>query len=375
MTMRMGMTRSAALQAALAIGLLAAGGAWAATPAEIYKQVSPSVWRVFSYDADGKPISQGSAVVIAAETLLTNCHVLAKGKSYSIRQDNTMLGAKLQHADIDRDMCQLTVRGLKAPAVQIGDSDKLVVGQRIYTLGNPLGQELTLSDGLVSALRMDNQQHLGLIQISAPISPGSSGGGLFDESGALVGITSAGFEKAQNVNLAIPIKWLQELVERSRAALARYKAAEKTQASAPRAAPPVAQVPPPAAPAPAAPTPPAAVARIIPVASGFADIGDVEKLNKLVLSNPRAKAAYEDFLTRPLPRAFAVTAAGGSYESWGLKPKNPASNPDPAQRIIGDCENYHQRQCVLYAIDNVVVYQPKQDVKTAAQQQATKEQK
>ena len=211
MTMRLSISATA-----LTLACMATGGIQAAAPDKVYSMVAPSVWRVVSYDAAGKALAQGSAVVIAPETLLTNCHVLAQAKSFTIRQDNTIVGARLQYIDVERDMCQIVARNLKAPAVRIGDSDKVVVGQRIYTLGNPLGLELTLSDGLVSALRKDDAQHLRYIQISAPISHGSSGGGLFDEEGRLIGITSAGLDKGQNLNLAIPIKWQQELAAEPR---------------------------------------------------------------------------------------------------------------------------------------------------------------
>jgi S1-C subfamily serine protease len=340
--------------AAFALAWLAAGGAGATTPDKLYNIISPSIWRVVSYDASGKPLAQGSAVVIAPETLLTNCHVLAQAKSFSIRQDNAMFGAKLQYIDVERDMCQIVARNLSAPAVRIGDSDKLVVGQRIYTLGNPLGLELTLSDGLVSALRKDDDQRLRYIQISAPISHGSSGGGLFDEEGRLVGITSAGLDKGQNLNLAIPIKWQQELSGRSRAALARYTGGSKSAAEA-------------AAPEAAAPGKPAFRHTVAPVASGYAAIGDVEKLLAI---NPRAKQSYEEFLTRPMPRAFALGVGRGWFTAWTSKPKNPSDDPDPAVRVLSLCENFHHRKCVLYAVDDVVVYQ-QPETKTATNSQGT----
>src|SRR5205085_7173713 len=102
---------------------------------------APSVWRVFAYDADGIAFSQGSAVVIGKETLLTNCHVLAKFKRLAVKQDNASFDAQLQHVDVERDMCQITVRNLTAPPAEIGNSDALVVGEKVYALGNPKGME------------------------------------------------------------------------------------------------------------------------------------------------------------------------------------------------------------------------------------------
>lgn len=332
---------------ALAMACMAPGAVRAAAPDKVYSMVAPSVWHVVSYDAAGKALAQGSAVVIAPETLLTNCHVLAQAKSFTIRQDNVVVGAKLQYIDVERDMCQIVARNLKAPAVRMGDSDKVVVGQRIYTLGNPLGLELTLSDGLVSALRKDDAQHLRYIQISAPISHGSSGGGLFDEEGRLVGITSAGLDKGQNLNLAIPIKWQQELSGRSRAALARYAGGSKA----------VDPVPVASAPASGTKTPKRSrtfTHAVEPVASGYAAIDDIDRVMAV---NPRAREAYEEFLTRPLPRAFAFGVGRGWWSAWTSRPLHPEDDPDPAIRVLPGCENHHKRKCVLYAVDNVVVYQ------------------
>jgi S1-C subfamily serine protease len=202
---------------ALASLTLATPVSAALPPNQLYAKLAPSVWRVYAHDAQGKEFSQGSGIVIDNDTIITNCHVIARGKFYSIRQENRSFNARLTYADPLRDMCQLDVRNFAAPSVVIGDSDKVGVGERIYALGNPRGMELTLSDGLVSALRKDDAQRLHLIQITAPISPGSSGGGLFDEDGKLIGITTLQRIDGQNLNLAIPVNWLRDLPARSAA--------------------------------------------------------------------------------------------------------------------------------------------------------------
>jgi serine protease Do len=61
---------------------------------------------------------------------------------------------------------------------------------------------------------------------------------------------------------------------------------------------------------------------------------------------------------RPLPRAFAVSENGGSYQAWSRTPRDPADSPDPAVRVISGCEKFHQSHCRLYAVDRVVVYRP-----------------
>lgn len=199
--------------------------AHALEPDEIFRRVQESVMLVKVYDAKDAPMGTGSAVLIAHENLVTSCHVLAKANRIEIKQDNVTYGAELVHIDVERDLCQIRAKNYRAKPVEIGNSDMVRVGKKVYALGNPRGLELTLSDGLVSALRKDADGKLRYIQTTAPISPGSSGGGLFDSDGKLIGVTSMYRADSQNLNFAIPINMLRELPERSKQALA--KAAEK----------------------------------------------------------------------------------------------------------------------------------------------------
>jgi hypothetical protein len=107
------------------------------------------------------------------------------------------------------------------------------------------------------------------------------------------------------------------------------------------------------APAPKLIPPPARPAA--PAASSYADINDLSKLERY---RAGVRAAYQDFLKRPLPRAFALSDNGGSYQAWSRTPRDPADSPDPAVRVIGGCEKFHQSHCKLYAVDRVVVYRP-----------------
>lgn len=202
-----------------------AGAAAALTPAEVYALASPSVWRVVTYDVDGLQLGQGSAVVVGAETLATNCHVLAKAKRVVVRHDKASFDARLDLWDAPRDVCQLRAAGLAAPPVRILPTASVVVGTNVYAIGTPRGLELTMSAGLVSSLRRNAAGQVILVQTSASISRGSSGGGLFDDTGALVGLTTIGSVTgdAQNLNFAIPADWIVELPERH--ARARGKAA------------------------------------------------------------------------------------------------------------------------------------------------------
>ncbi len=186
------------------------------TPEQIFVQVSPSVVVVDIFDAKGKFIGQGSGAVIGAGQVITNCHVAQKSKNLQVRQSGKTFKATLQYADPNRDLCQLSVPDLQAPPVALGTAKKLRVGQRVYAIGAPQGLELTLSEGLISSLRpYEGSQY---IQTSAAISPGSSGGGLFDDQGRLIGITTFQFIEGQNLNFALPVDWIGELPKRAQAA-------------------------------------------------------------------------------------------------------------------------------------------------------------
>jgi len=211
-------------------------GAWPASAeslsaAQIYARLEPSIWVVRTFDKDQLPLGQGSAVVIGPETLITNCHVLRKGKRVEVTHAKALSVATLELWDTARDLCQLRAPGVSAPAVPLA-SDAVVVGQTVYALGAPAGLELTLSAGLVSGLRHDDAERLTAIQTSAAISPGSSGGGLFDEQGRLIGITTAFVGgNTQNLNLALPVSMVHELPERHASAQAAKGAPLKPAAA------------------------------------------------------------------------------------------------------------------------------------------------
>jgi len=223
-------------RAAVRVALLIAGTsvcalAQALAPNEVYAKVSPSVWRVVVYDADGLPYGLGSGVVIGPERIVTNCHVLAKARRVSVKHDTQSHEAHLELWDPPRDVCQLRVPGLDAPAVALGAAERLQVGQNVYAIGNPRGLDLTMSAGLLSSIRRNDRQQIVLLQTSAAISRGSSGGGLFDDQGVLIGLTTIGSVSgdAQNLNFAVPADWVRELPDRH----ARLNA--ERAASAPRA--------------------------------------------------------------------------------------------------------------------------------------------
>lgn len=206
----------------------------AMTAQEVYQAVASSVWGVATFDDSNRVIGTGSAVVIGPGQLVTNCHVLGKAKALVVRKENVTYGAKLSHADVQRDLCLLKVDNFSATQVEVAPLSQIKIGSKAYAIGNPRGFEQTISEGLVSGIRRNDKDEIEFIQTSAAISPGSSGGGLFDDQGRLMGVTTLGFlEKAQNLNFAVPGQWIAEVPTRAAAALATRELARQSATRTP----------------------------------------------------------------------------------------------------------------------------------------------
>ncbi len=185
-------------------------------PASLFKKVSPSVVVVRSTEQDrpgSKAGSQGSGVVIADNTVITNYHVVKYAPVLRIEYQGKRYKAKIQYADVERDLCQLIVEDLAAPPIDKVSYKTLGTGDGVFAIGAPQGLDLTLSQGLISSIRVKGESIL--IQTSAAISKGSSGGGLFDKEGRLIGITTLMVSTGQNLNFAVPADWIDELPGRS----------------------------------------------------------------------------------------------------------------------------------------------------------------
>ena len=201
------------LQCFLIIVVLFFGTAvYSKTASEIFDAVSSSVVVIQTYDVKGNDQSLGSGVVVANDIIATNCHVIKDAAKIKVVYKGKQYLATVQYTDWDRDVCTLNVTGINAPAVVKGSTGRLKVGLRVYAIGAPQGLELTLSEGIISSLRsVDSGQYL---QITAPVSHGSSGGGLFDEEGRLIGLPTFSLVEGQQLNFAVPVEWITELPER-----------------------------------------------------------------------------------------------------------------------------------------------------------------
>jgi hypothetical protein len=178
------------------------------TPNDLFKSASQSVYVVLAFANQTaleniQPLAQGSAVAIDDFHLLTNCHVLEGGEVFVIgkSESETLNSATIVQADSSGDRCIVRSNNSVTPVQGVRRFESLEVGEGVFAIGSPSGLENTLSEGLVSGKR--NHNDLSLVQTSASISPGSSGGGLFDSRGNLVGITTMYLRDAQNLNFAI----------------------------------------------------------------------------------------------------------------------------------------------------------------------------
>jgi S1-C subfamily serine protease len=246
---------------------------------EIFQRASPSVFVVEALGQDGNVAMLGSAVAVDRNLLVTNCHVANGGSFLRVSRGKEKWGATLIGAVPYHDLCGLTIdsatpepwetmnefranwpdadlsddqirtnlqdptkfrsafpnydgltddeihqiittrvkpRGPALAPVDLVPSSKLQIGERVYAIGSPEGLELTFSEGVISAFRDSEGVHL--IQTSAPISPGSSGGGLFDTHGRLVGITTFQLKEGQSLNFALPGEWVTDLLEHAKSA-------------------------------------------------------------------------------------------------------------------------------------------------------------
>ena len=111
------------------------------------------------------------------------------------------------------------ITGIDVPALPLGDSDTVQIGDKVYVAGNPKGLEGTFSDGIISAIRPGGVPPLvrgKILQMTAPVSPGSSGGPVLNDGGEVIGISVGWFytvEMLQNLNFAIPVNYLKQLAK------------------------------------------------------------------------------------------------------------------------------------------------------------------
>jgi len=242
------MTRSSSGLCALALLLVAgqASAQRAVTPrgplaadelahVEVFRRLSPSVVHIttlevardlFSRNLQQVPRGAGTGFVWdSAGHIVTNFHVIQGGNAATVTlADQSVHRANLVGAFPDRDLAVLKIDAPKEklPAIPIGTSRDLLVGQKVYAIGNPFGLDQSLTTGIVSALNreidsVNNRTIRGVIQTDAAINPGNSGGPLLDSAGRLIGVNTAIYSPSgasAGIGFAIPVDEVNRIVPR-----------------------------------------------------------------------------------------------------------------------------------------------------------------
>lgn len=172
---------------------------------DIVEEAMPSVVLIVIYDKTGDIYGVGSGFFIEPGKILTNAHVVEDAYSAEVSSENEYYDQiTVLKSDIASDLALIEVEDRGEPVLEFEEEEKIRPGQRVIVIGNPLGLEKTISDGLISAIRaVDGKPQA--IQISAPISPGSSGGPLLNLNGRVIGVASASIVEGQNLNFAIGV--------------------------------------------------------------------------------------------------------------------------------------------------------------------------
>lgn len=216
--------------------------AYEKTPQQIAHDTLPSTVLLEMKDSNGQPLSFGSGFFIGEREIATNLHVVegaAQGSAKLYDQKEQYEIAGYTALDVDNDLIILKIKNEDqaiVPGVILGNSDSVHQGETIYAVGNPVPNtrepeelEGTISNGIISGIRMTERSYKR-IQITAPISPGSSGGPVLNTNGEVIGVSVQALpslqpipspepqktqyiNRAQNLNLAIPSNYLKSLLQ------------------------------------------------------------------------------------------------------------------------------------------------------------------
>jgi hypothetical protein len=174
----------------------------------IAKAANGAIVSIVMSDKDGRAIAQGTGFLVSQDgRILTNYHVIAEGSSAVVKlpEGAFYVVDGVLAFDKARDVAVIKAHGENFRTLTLGNSDRLQVGEEVVAIGNPLSLESTVSNGIVSGIRTVEEEGGKFLQVTTPISPGSSGGPLFNRAGEVVGITTLYLKGGENLNFAIPI--------------------------------------------------------------------------------------------------------------------------------------------------------------------------
>ena len=213
-TLRLGQFLWGSLIAFLILPLCGVPPVNAQTPQEIAKKTLAATVLLVMEDANGKPLGLGSGFFVDTNLIATNFHVIegaTQGIAKLVEQETEYIIEYFTAMDEKNDLTILQVAVPDIQPLPLGDSDTVEIGDAVYVAGNPKGYfEGTFSDGIISAIRGETASKR--LQMTAPVSSGSSGGPVLNQSGEVIGVSFATFRDGQNLNFAIPSNYLKGLV-------------------------------------------------------------------------------------------------------------------------------------------------------------------
>ena len=195
-------------------------GASALTTEQLAEKALAATVSLEMKDSTGTTLSFGSGFFVKPNQIATNFHVIAgarQGTAKLVGKDTRYQIEGIVATDKENDLAVLNVTASGVTPLPLGDSDTVNIGAKVYVAGNPKGLEGTFSDGLISRRERHPKKRL---QMTAPISPGSSGGPVLNSKGEVIGISVAAHRAldAQNLNFAIPSKYLKALLAKGQSA-------------------------------------------------------------------------------------------------------------------------------------------------------------
>ena len=186
------------------------------------KKIRDLTVSIQTFDENNKPLGYGTGFVISENGLIATCfHVVENSSSATVKFPNSEIRYKVKQineVDEGNDLALIKIN-LDRSGLILSNS-KVEIGERVLAFGNPKGLEGTVSDGIISSIRVSGQKFPApvlagtkIIQTTAAISPGSSGGPIVNKDGEVIGIVVSTRNDGQNLNFALPVEYLSRLLK------------------------------------------------------------------------------------------------------------------------------------------------------------------
>jgi len=187
------------------------------TAREIAKQTLPSVVLLIMGNSKTETAKSGSGFFVTEDIVATNFHVIKdtdEGVAKIIGQDKLYDVLGIVGVDEKNDLALLKIKGIKGKPLTLNKDDSTAIGDEVFAVGNPKGLEGTFSQGIVSSIR--KSEKINLLQITASISAGSSGGAILNNKGEVIAVAVGAIESGQSLNFAVPVSLLRVLISKNK---------------------------------------------------------------------------------------------------------------------------------------------------------------